>query len=127
MNKEKRALTNIEFMLNGYFTQVADYGHKIDPTGSNVDRIVSDMELLYDYGVHSVSVCYLTPYYYGERSFEECETVIRETIPILKKAKGLTAYLVLDEPKPERKVLDHWVWAKKLFRELDPTIHVRGP
>ena len=29
MNKEKRALTNIEFMLNGYFTQVADYGHKI--------------------------------------------------------------------------------------------------
>jgi len=127
MNKEKRALTNIEFMLNGYFTQVADYGHKIDPTGSNVDRIASDIELLYAYGVHSVSVCYLTPYYYGERSFEECEAVIRKTIPILRKAKGLTGYLVLDEPKPERKVLDHWVWAKKLFRELDPDNSCSGP
>ncbi|MBT3374257.1 MAG: hypothetical protein HN742_23990 [Lentisphaerae bacterium] len=127
MNKEKRALTNIEFMLNGYFTQVFDYGHKIDPEGSNVDRIVSDMDLLYGYGIHSGSVCYLTPYYYGERSFEQCEAVIRETIPKLKKAKGLTAYLVLDEPKPERKVLDHWVWTKKLFRELDPDTPCSGP
>lgn len=127
MPKEKRALNNIEFMLNGYFTQVFDYGHKIDPTGSNVDRIVSDMDLLYDYGVYSGSVCYLTPYYYGKRTFEQCEATIRKTIPIFKKAKGLTAYLVLDEPKPERKVLDHWVWAKKLFWELDPDTPCSGP
>ncbi len=127
MPKEKRALNNLEFMLKGNFTQVLDYGHKLEPDGSNVAQIVRDIALLHDYGVSAVSVCYLTPYYSGQRSLEECEAAIRGTVPVLAKTPGLSGYLVIDEPRPDRQTMELWVWTKKLFRELDPRNPASGP
>ncbi len=125
--KEKRALANIEFMLKGNFTQVIDYGNRPEFDGSNAARIARDIDLLYDYGVTAVSLCYLTPYYDGSRSLAECEAAARKIVPVLARARGLRGYVFIDEPRPDRKSMELWLWGKKLFRELDPANVASGP
>ena len=125
--KEKRALNNIEFMLKGNFTQVIDYSHRPDFDGNNAERIASDIELLHGYGMTAMSLCYLTPYYDGSRSLADCEAAVRKVVPILAKAKGFRGYVFIDEPRPERKSMDLWLWGKKLYRELDPANVASGP
>ena len=125
--REKRALNNLEFMLKGNFTQVIDYGHRPEFDGSNADRIASDIELLHDYGMTAMSLCYLTPYYDGGRTLEECEAAVRKVVPVLAKAKGFRGYVFIDEPRPDRKSMELWLWGKKLYRELDPINVASGP
>ena len=125
--KEKRALNNIEFMLKGSFTQVIDYSHRPNFEGSNAERIASDVELLHGYGMTAMCLCYLTPYYDGSRSLADCEAAVRKVVPVLAKAKGFRGYVFIDEPRPERKSMDLWLWGKRLYRELDPANVASGP
>ena len=125
-SKKDRYLCAIEKMIECNADTMMSETYYPSQDMARIDDIVESAEIANTYGLSTIAQTYLTPYYKKEKTLADCQKSIDIVIPKLKATKGIVSYYLIDEPEPDERSLEYWIWGKKAINSIDPEKPVTG-
>jgi hypothetical protein len=102
---------------NAYFSGVQVFADSDDET---IERLKTEVTIAQNNNLYTLPNTYFTRYYKPKLSKETCEKAIRRIIPQFAEFDNILGWSVIDEPQVSRSSIQQYLWAKRIFEQVDP-------
>jgi hypothetical protein len=101
---------------NGFFSGVQIMA---DSDAQKLKNHKTEITIARDNNLYVLPNAYLSRYYKPKLTEKECEAAIRRIIPQYKDYDNILGWSLIDEPAVSRASIEEYLWAKKIFDEVD--------